>query len=100
MQRDLNWLVDEEFSIGKTSSAVIICRNRADINYLKSFFRNKKCNAIEIDKNTPGYANSRAVYLTTFHTSKGLEFDYVFIPFLMDDKLPDSEILKNAMNKK
>lgn len=34
---------------------------------------------------------SKGVYLMTFHASKGLEFDYVFIPGLMEGESPSSK---------
>ena len=61
--------------------------------------KNKGCDATEIDKDTPGYAHIKTVYLTTFHSAKGLEFDNVFIPFLSNDKLPDPETVANAVSE-
>lgn len=61
--------------------------------------KNKGCDATEIDKDTPGYAHIKTVYLTTFHAAKGLEFDNVFVPFLADDKLPDPDTVANAVSE-
>jgi superfamily I DNA/RNA helicase len=98
-QRELSWVVDRAISNGKISSTVIICRNRADIDQFMRILKNKGCYATEIDKRTPGYAHIKTVYLTTFHSAKGLEFDNVFIPFLNNDKLPDPETVANAVSK-
>jgi superfamily I DNA/RNA helicase len=97
--REMSWVVEQAISIGKASSTVIICRNRADIDLFMRVLKNKGCDATEIDKDTPGYAHVKTVYLTTFHSSKGLEFDNVFVPFLTDDKLPDPETVANAVSE-
>lgn len=96
---ELSWVVERAISTGRTSSTVIVCRNRVDIDSFMRALKNKGCDATEIDKDTPGYAHVKTVYLTTFHSAKGLEFDNVFVPFLTDDKLPDPETVANAVSK-
>lgn len=97
--REMAWVVERAISAGKTSSTVIVCRTRADIDSFLRVLKNKGCDATEIDKDTPGYAHIKTVYLTTFHAAKGLEFDNVFVPFLTDDKLPDPDTVANAVSK-
>ncbi len=60
--------------------------------------KNKGCEAIEINKGTPGFAHLKQVYLTTFHAAKGLEFDNVFIPYLTEDKIPDPDMIARAVS--
>ena len=97
--REMAWVVERAISTGKTSSAVIVCRTRADIDSFLRVLKNKGCDATEIDKDTPGYAHIKTVYLATFHAAKGLEFDNVFVPFLTDDKLPDPDTVANAVSE-
>lgn len=97
--REMSWVVERAISTGRTSSTVIICRKRVDIARFMRLLKKKGCDATEIDKDTPGYAHVKTVYLTTFHSAKGLEFDNVFIPFLTYDKLPDAETLTNAVSE-
>jgi len=59
----------------ETSSVVIVCRDRADIGLFQQALQEQNCDAIEIDKRTPGFAEMKKVHLTTYHTVKGLEFD-------------------------
>jgi superfamily I DNA/RNA helicase len=98
--REISWVAERAISTGKMSSVVIVCRNRTDIDLFLNILKIKGCNATEIDTNTPGFANVKTVYLTTFHAAKGLEFDNVFIPFLSDDKLPDPDIVAHAISEK
>lgn len=98
-QREMNWIVERAIATGTTSSTIIICRSRSDIAFLLPMLRNKGCNAIEIDKETPGFADSKRVYISTYHASKGLEFDNVFIPYLTSDKFPDPDTVMNAISQ-
>lgn len=95
-QQEVSWIVDRAAAIGKTSSTVIVFRNRTDIDIFLSLLRNRGCNAIEINKESPGFAHLKKVYLTTFHAAKGLEFDNVFIPYLTEDKFPDPNMISKA----
>lgn len=97
-QHEINWIVDRAINIGKTASTVIVCRNRNDIDNLLPLFKNKGCEAVEINRETPGFAHLKQIYLTTYHAAKGLEFDNVFIPYLTEDKFPDSDMVSNAVS--
>lgn len=98
-QREMKWVVERAISTGKTSSVVIVCRNRADIDSFMLLLKNDGYDATEIDKDTPGYAHIKTVYLTTFHAAKGLEFDNVFVPFLTVDKFPDPDTVSSAISE-
>lgn len=96
---ETNWVIQRAITTGSTSSTVIVCRSRADINFFMRKLQNEGCDATQIDKETPGYAHVKTVYLTTFHSAKGLEFDNVFVPFLSEDKLPDPDAIAAAVSK-
>lgn len=98
-QREMAWVVERAIATGKTSSTVIVCRNRADIDAFLPALKNKSCKATEINKWTPGFAHLKEVYLATYHAAKGLEFDNVFIPFLTEDKLPDPDAILSAISE-
>ncbi len=98
-QREIDWVVKHAISNRKAASIVVICRNRADIDIFLQAFEDNGCHAIEIDKDTPGFAHSHKIYLSTYHAAKGLEFDHVFIPHITQDKLPDHEIVSKATSK-
>ena len=95
---EITWVVERAIEASQTSSTVIICRTRADIDIFEQAFKNRKCHITEIDKDTPGFAHIKGVYLTTFHASKGLEFENVFIPFLNDSKIPDPNIVAQSVS--
>lgn len=98
-EREMSWVVEQAIDRGKIASAVIVCRNWTDISAFSQALRVQGCNAVEISKDTPGYANEKKVYLTTYHSVKGMEFDHVFIPNLTEDKLPDSDTVSKAVSK-
>lgn len=98
-QHETDWVIKKAIETGRTSSVVIICRTRSDIDGFMKALKQNGCRAIEIDKKTPGFSHARAVHLTTFHAAKGLEFDNVFIPSLTDDKLPDIETVADAVSR-
>jgi len=96
---EINWVVKKAIDSIKFSSVVIVCRRKSDIDSFMSDFKNHGCNAMVIDKDTSGYTHTKTVYLTTFHSVKGLEFDYVFVPLLLNNIFPDTDAVANAVTK-
>lgn len=92
------WIIDQAKDLRKMSSIAIICRNRSDIKCFLELLRSKKCHAVEINKDTPGFASEKKVYLTTYHAAKGLEFDNVIIPYLSSDRFPDPEAIHHSLS--
>lgn len=98
-EKETFWVVERAVAAGKNSSVVIVCRNRTDIETFRRRLAEKGCSAIVINKDTAGFPNVKAVYLSTFHAVKGLEFENVFIPYLSGDKLPDADVVGKALTK-
>lgn len=98
-KREVTWVVERAIATGRTASTVIVCRNRADIDTLLLALKSKGCDAIEINRDTPGFAHLKKVYITTYHSVKGLEFDNVFIPYLTEEKLPDPDTVAGAVSE-
>ena len=95
-ETERRWVVNRAINEGKKTSVVVVCRNRNDVNvYLKEFKKNGY-KAIEITKDTAGFGDRKEVYVSTFHSVKGLEFYNVFIPSLSADRFPDSEMIEKA----
>lgn len=95
-ESERDWVENRAIEESHKSSVVIICRRRSDIDTYLYELKNKGCYAIEITKDTAGFGDRKEVYLSTYHSVKGLEFYNVFIPALNSDKIPDPEELKKA----
>lgn len=95
---EINWIVDRAIVESKKSSVAIVCRNRTDIDELLILLKRKGCEGVEINSEKTGFAHIKKVYLTTYHAAKGLEFDYVFIPYLTVDKFPDPNTVSNSVS--
>lgn len=95
-EQERQWIVNRAIQESKKSSAVIVCRNRNDIDVYLADLKKMGCVAIEINRNTAGFGERKQVYLSTYHAVKGLEFYNVFIPALSDEKLPDHEMLERT----
>ena len=99
-ERETTWLLSQIKELVKTSSNIIICRNRATVSSLCQALHEIGIKAKVIDKDHAGFANIKGVYLSTFHAAKGLEFENVFIPFISEGIYPDLETIENAVDVK
>ncbi|MGL5972317.1 MAG: 3'-5' exonuclease [Oscillospiraceae bacterium] len=84
---------------GISGKNVIIVKDRATVKTVILYLKQIKVIAIEIKKESNKIATYDGVYVTTFHSAKGLEFDNVFIPYLGYNDFPDSEKLANSENE-
>jgi superfamily I DNA/RNA helicase len=77
---------------------VIIVKNRQIVGDFLSELKKNDISAKEIKKENSS-AIDDGVYVTTFYSAKGLEFDNVFIPFLNEGDYPDPKKLEESENK-
>lgn len=66
-KEEREWIAERAIKESLKSSVVIVCRNRNDIDIYLKMLQGKGYNAIEIDRNTPGFGDQKKVYLSTFH---------------------------------
>lgn len=75
--------------------SVVIAKNRDITAEITQKLNNSGIRATEIKRETSsGVADG--VYVTTFHSVKGLEFDSVYIPYLNDGDFPGEDKLEAA----
>jgi DNA helicase II / ATP-dependent DNA helicase PcrA len=75
--------------IGKSSLKNII-------NTLNEIINSERFLAIEEDTENK-YVRPKQITIITMHKSKGLDWDYVFVPFLQDDTLPGNPWVPNPL---
>ena len=77
---------------------VIIVKNRQFVKDFMSELRKNGVTSYEIRKEQNSSIQD-GVYVSTFHSAKGLEFDNVFIPYLNEEDYPDLKMLDDSENK-
>ena len=77
---------------------IIVVQTRQQVTlFMQALFNNHiRANEIKKDRNS---SLDDGVYVTTFYSVKGLEFDAVFIPFLNEEDYPDPELLRKSEDK-
>lgn len=79
----------------KSGRSVVITKNREITSEITQKLNKSGIRATEIKRETSsGVADG--VYVTTFHSVKGLEFDTVYIPYLNDSYFPGEDKLEAA----
>lgn len=94
-QYDLNSIIDKVLFTAKTYSSLEEFRRKIHISNNKKDTNNKDTNIRDTNnKDTNNkdtnykVTNNKNIQFLTFHASKGLEFDYVFIPTVNEGKIP------------
>ena len=83
---------------GRSGRNVVIVKNWDIVDELIQHLNSRAIRASAIRKDT-NRSVADGIYITTFHSAKGLEFDGVYIPYLNDEDFPDSEKLGAAESK-
>lgn len=88
---EINWVINRAINLGKHASIGIIVRRWNQCDKLKKELANYDDACVCVIKKEAGQTiGSSGIYLTTFHSAKGLEFDNVIIPSLSKEDFPDS----------
>jgi superfamily I DNA/RNA helicase len=80
-------VVKQAIEYSRTLSIAILFRDRSDEELIKSRLPG---GAIRLHRNMTTWQAGPGIRYGTYHSSKGLEFDAVILPFLSRDRLPDS----------
>lgn len=98
IKKEIEWIIDRAIAESQNSSVVMVCRSYGEQKKLEDAFQKKSQNIQLINKNTPDFSDKKIIYISTYHSVKGLEFDYVFIPFLNSDSFPNQNAVEAAVN--
>ncbi|MCY3999348.1 MAG: AAA family ATPase [Bacteroidetes bacterium] len=75
---------------GTMKSVAILFKNRQQEKLISPSLPD---NSKRLHRDMRIWDDGPGIYYGTYHSSKGLEFDMVILPFLEDNKLPDSEFI-------
>lgn len=78
----------------ETDKVAILVRDNGKV---EKILRNLKCEGIKcqkINKSMSDNIGEDSIFVGTYHSSKGLEYDTVFLPFLNKDELPPKETVE------
>lgn len=89
-KNEIRWLASQIKQNINTSSNLIVCRNREVVKKMKEILAKHGIPSIVINKNEAGFSYIKKVYVSTFHSAKGLEFDNVYIPLLNHPFFPEN----------
>lgn len=85
---ELAFVAGQALALGRTQSVGLLVRNRADVGrFAQRLGRGTRI----LSRNLTAWDASPGIYCGTYHSSKGLEFDAVFLPLLDESRLPEPQ---------
>lgn len=83
---ELPFVVAQGGRIARTQTVVILARTVRQVDLIKRAARGE---AISLREDARNWVVGPNLYVGTYHSAKGLEFDAVILPFLSDESFPD-----------
>lgn len=91
-QQQIDVAIKAARSTASTQSVAILVKNREQEKYFSSRLGS---GAIRLHRDLQTWHDGPGIFHGTYHSSKGLEFDMVILPFLDAENLPDQEHLSS-----
>jgi len=91
-KKEIELIVSEAKKAAKTLTVAILFRSRIDESLISGLLPQS---SIRLHRDMTTWQAAPGIRYGTYHSSKGLEFDMVILPFCTDDRLPDPELVAN-----
>lgn len=91
LEIEIELVVEQARELAKTRSVAILFRKRSDE---RKVIPRLGTNAIQLHGEMHSWQSGPGIRYGSYHSSKGLEFDAVILPFFSNEKLPDQELVK------
>lgn len=83
---ETSWLLNQFRNRRADETTAIVCRTNDDAKNLVNFLEDRNINTFYLHKNYRDSNYNNMIYIVTYHSAKGLEFDNVYIPRLSERK--------------
>ena len=92
--QEISFAVKKSRELSKNESVAVIFRTNRDISDFCDTLIKENISFVRVDREAKGYQKNKGVFVGTYYSMKGLEFDSVIIPYCTNDKLFDESRLK------
>ncbi|WP_152399136.1 3'-5' exonuclease [Paenibacillus cellulositrophicus] len=90
-EMELNYYLDEIKNLITNQTVAVIVRDRETLNLFRNKLAEKKIRSHELSGEMNSWNSRPGVWVGTYHSAKGLEFDTVIMPLCTSDRLPAEE---------
>lgn len=90
-KEETEFVADRASSMGRTQTVAILLRNRRRDQTFINHEKLASLNPIKIHKKMAGWKFDFGVYVSTYHSAKGLEFETVILPYCNHENFPSQE---------
>ncbi len=84
-EAEIDFVVKQAKELRKVNTVAVLFRDRVD----ERFLAGRLAGATRLHRTMGVWDPSPGVFYGTYHSAKGIEFDYVLLPFCGADRLPD-----------
>ncbi|MDR7074967.1 3'-5' exonuclease [Fictibacillus barbaricus] len=90
-EEELNYFIDQVADLYETETVAVLVRDRDAVSIVGAKLRSAGLRPRELKGDMGFWDSSPGVFVGTYHSAKGLEFDTVILPFCNNKRLPDKD---------
>lgn len=87
---ELQFVINKLCNIQKNRSVAVIFKKNDDVSKFCKNLNTKGIHYTRVNRDTKNFADLKGIFVGTYHSTKGLEFDSVIIPYCVDSHLIDN----------
>ncbi|AOK91783.1 3'-5' exonuclease [Paenibacillus polymyxa] len=90
-EEEINYYLETVKGLSTNQMVAILVRDRETLNYVRNKLGEKMIHSQKLSGDMNTWISRPGVWVGTYHSAKGLEFDTVLMPFCTSDRLPPEE---------
>ncbi|EGA0596979.1 hypothetical protein BJM58_12260 [Listeria monocytogenes] len=99
LENEIDFVANYVKASDSTRTIAILLKTREDISRVERNFAYRGIEYTTLKKDMGEWSESDTVYIGTYHSAKGLEFDIVIMPFMSDKCMPTGEEIEKYGSK-
>ncbi|WP_430606364.1 hypothetical protein IGJ55_002049 [Enterococcus sp. AZ170] len=91
LEDEINFVANVVKGSDSSRTIAVLLKTREDVRIIEDEFTIKGINYTTLKKDMDRWNGNDSVYIGTYHSAKGLEFDIVILPFMSDQYMPTED---------
>lgn len=99
IEEEIDFVANLVSGSDSSRTVAVLLKTREDVRIIEDTFTSKGIKYTTLKKDMNKWNGNDSIYIGTYHSAKGLEFDIVILPFMSDKFMPTEEEIEKYGSK-